>query len=174
MSSSIFINNLKKNLQENFFKFDDNGINKLYDFFKKYDVYLVGKYITDLYLYDDNNNKIDIFISNKHIEDFLLNFFSDFSIIEQQFITKYSNIYDNILQLHYIFKDGMNDDKYINVYIYQEEDGKIADILKKYSNISLFEVWWDFDRNIKLFDKYKKHMMILIIMEKQKKNMIFI
>ena len=157
MSSSIFINNLKKNLQENFFKFDDNGINKLYDFFKKYDVYLVGKYITDLYLYDDNNNKIDIFISNKHIEDFLLNFFSEFSIIEQQFITKYSNIYDNILQLHYIFKDGKNDNKYINVYIYQEEDGKIADILKKYSNISLFEVWWDFDRNIKLFDNDKKH-----------------
>lgn len=157
MSNSNFINKLKKDLQEKFFKYDDIGMNILYDFFKKYDVYLVGKYITNLYLDYDNNNGIDIFISNKNIEDFLLNFFSDFSIIEQQFITKYSTIYDNILQLYYIFKNGNNDNKFINVYIYQEEDGEIVDILKKYSNISLFKVWWNFDKNIKLFDKDKKH-----------------
>ena len=156
-----FISILKKDLQEEFFQFEENEMETFYNFLKKHNAYIVGRYITYLYLNKTKNltniykNRIDIFISNKYIEDFLLNFYNDFSLIEQQFVSKYSTINDNILEIVYLFFDKDNNPKSIYLYVYQEDEGTIEQILKKYSNISLFEVWWNLKTDKLNIDKLK-------------------
>ena len=156
------IDSLKIDLQTKFFNLDDIDIKTIYDYFKKYNAYLVGKYITNLYLkLDENIDTIDIFISNNNIVEFLLNFSKDFKLERLNFESKKNNIYydkyDDIYSIDYIIYYDISKYKYISIYVYPETEGNIDDVLNKYSTISLFEVWWDFDKKITPFMKEKKY-----------------
>jgi hypothetical protein len=155
IQSPEFLNEFKDNLFKNFFGFDSRKTREFIDFLKEHNVSIGGEYITAL-LYNITDSEYNLnsfgegklskpdpvlYISNKYAENFILNFYPGFIIVENSLFKTNSNYYYNnyFQQIMYSFKNK-NEMKSIKCIIYKENT--ISNFLKSIS-MSLFEIWWD-------------------------------
>jgi hypothetical protein len=165
ISSTDFLSKFKDNLFSNFFKFDSKKRKQFIDFLKEHNVSIGGGYITSLlYDIDVRYKKPYLIISNENAEEFILNMFPGFVIIETGLSKyKYKDQYYNVNNMYqYIqlkFITGSRNLSEITCYIYKR--GYFEDFLKNFEDISLCELYYDpiEDKiNIDNIEQFKKNI----------------